>query len=314
MQTSRREFVKCLASTVAALSALSQTFAESKRVKLVQVEGSPISVFSRHLHWLDYSEVAKTAKLIGFDGVDLTVRPKGHVLPENVKTELPKATEAIRREGLEIYEITTAISDANEEAEAILGVMRNLGIRFYRLNWFKYDENLSMQENLKSIKAKVHRIAALNKKYKVHGAYQNHAGAGFGASVWDLFEVLKDFDPDYIGCQFDVCHATVEGVNSWVNDFKIIHPYIKTYNLKDFQWVKKNGKWIDEDVPLGQGNVDFVKFFELVSKYNVKGPVSMHYEYPLGGAESGATAITISKEEVIEAMGNDLGKARKWIS
>ena len=29
-------------------------------------------------------------------------------------------------------------------------------------------------------------LARLNEKYKIHGAYQNHAGSNFGAPVWDL--------------------------------------------------------------------------------------------------------------------------------
>jgi hypothetical protein len=33
--------------------------------------------------------MAKAATEIGFDGVDLTVRPKGHVLPDNVEKDLP---------------------------------------------------------------------------------------------------------------------------------------------------------------------------------------------------------------------------------
>ena len=39
-------------------------------------------VFSKHFPDLNYDELGETAKQLGFDGVDLTVRPKGHVLPE----------------------------------------------------------------------------------------------------------------------------------------------------------------------------------------------------------------------------------------
>jgi hypothetical protein len=34
---------------------------------------------------------AKAASEIGFNGIDLTVRQKGHVLPENVVKDLPRA-------------------------------------------------------------------------------------------------------------------------------------------------------------------------------------------------------------------------------
>ena len=51
-------------------------------------------VFSKHLQFLDYEEVGKTAKNMGFDGIDLTVRPRGHVLPERVEDDLPRAVQA----------------------------------------------------------------------------------------------------------------------------------------------------------------------------------------------------------------------------
>ncbi|WP_405383079.1 hypothetical protein [Maribacter sp. LLG6340-A2] len=35
-----------------------------------------INLFSKHLQFLDYNEMAARAKEIGFDGLDLTVRPR----------------------------------------------------------------------------------------------------------------------------------------------------------------------------------------------------------------------------------------------
>jgi sugar phosphate isomerase/epimerase len=182
------------------------------------------------------------------------------------------------------------------------------------MNWFPYDQIITMSENLTRMKARMEKLARLNEKYGIHGAYQNHSGNSFGASVWDLWEVIKDHDPHYLGCQFDVRHAMVEGGNSWVNDLMIIMPYIRTYNIKDFVWNKKDNKWQAESVPLGEGMVDFAKYFELIKLHSVKGPVSMHFEYPLGGADQGARALTIPKEKIIQSMKTDLVKLRQMMS
>ena len=69
-----------------------------------------INVFSKHLHWAGYSDMAKIISEIGFDGVDLTVRPKGHVEPENVERDLPKMAEACNKHGINLGMMTTAIS------------------------------------------------------------------------------------------------------------------------------------------------------------------------------------------------------------
>ena len=46
-------------------------------------------MFSKHLGPLTVGRVGELVRELGFDGVDLTVRPGGHVLPESVDTDLP---------------------------------------------------------------------------------------------------------------------------------------------------------------------------------------------------------------------------------
>ena len=67
-------------------------------------------LFSKHLPKLGYDDLGKACKDFGFDGVDLTVRPKGHVLPENVERDLPRAVEAIRKHGQAVPMITTGLT------------------------------------------------------------------------------------------------------------------------------------------------------------------------------------------------------------
>jgi L-ribulose-5-phosphate 3-epimerase len=117
---------------------------------------------------------------------------------------------------------------------------------------------------------------------------------------------LENINSRWLGSQYDIYHATVEGANAWPVALKLISPYIRSFDIKDFQWSKKDGKWSSESVPLREGMVDFKKYFGLLKQLNISGPVSVHYEYPLGGAESGAKMITMKREEVITAMKKDL--------
>src|ERR1700761_6336758 len=68
-----------------------------------------ICIFSKHLQWASIADAASIARDIGFDGVDITVRAGGHVLPQNVEKNLPLAVEAVHRAGLEVPMITTEI-------------------------------------------------------------------------------------------------------------------------------------------------------------------------------------------------------------
>ena len=132
-----------------------------------------------------------------------------------------------------------------------------------------------------------------------HGGYQNHSGRGVGGPVWDLYSLLKDRDPQYIGVQYDIRHATVEGAISWPLGLRLLAPWIKTIDIKDYIWEKdEKGSWKLKNVPLGEGMVDFKAFFELYKSFNIEGPVSIHYEYDLGGAEHGRLNPTMPLDEI----------------
>jgi sugar phosphate isomerase/epimerase len=321
MGSSRKEFIlKSLAAATGLTTGLHPNLSKTPKKNMsvgsrkTRPDEIKISVFSKHLQWLDYKPMAETATKLGFDGVDLTVRPGGHVLPENVTENLPKAVEAVREAGLEVYMISTAIGSADEpHTKSILKTASDLGITNYRTNWYEYDESISIPENLEGFNTRLRRLAELNEKYQIQGDYQNHSGDGFGAAIWDLWMVLNDIDSNWLGSQYDVRHATVEGAESWPVGFKLLQPHIGTLDIKDFHWAKRDGSWRVQNVPLGEGQVDFPKYFELIKRYGVTTPISLHCEYPLGGANHGATSLTIPEEEVLSAIKKDLDTLRGWL-
>jgi sugar phosphate isomerase/epimerase len=132
-----------------------------------------------------------------------------------------------------------------------------------------------------------------------------------GASIWELWEILKSADHKNMGVQYDIRHAVVEGGLSWRNGLNLIHQHIKILAVKDFIWSNKNGNWVVENVPFGEGMVDFKSYFKMLKEFNIQVPVSLHYEYPLGGADRGASTITIDKQIVFDYMKRDLLKLQQ---
>lgn len=306
--TSRRSFLKKTTKFAGLVPFLPLTCEN-----VVEDTGSPLSIhiFSKHLQFLPYKEVGAKAAELGFDGVDLTVRPKGHVLPESVKDDLPKAIEEIKKGGSPVRMMTTAVDNVDKEVDvAVLKTASEQGIKYYRSNWFKYPKEGSMHEALDGYKERLKALSLLNKELGLVGAYQNHAGKGVGASIWELDKIVETVDPKHFGIQYDIRHATVEGGLSWENGIRLLHPRIKTLALKDFRWEKVKGEWKTVNVPIGEGMVDFQQYFGLLKKYKINAPVSMHYEYPLGGANHGDRTLTVEPEVVYEAMKKDLRKIR----
>jgi len=272
-------------------------------------EGSiKICIFSKHLQWLDYQEMAKTAREIGFDGIDLTVRPGGHVQPERVREDLPRAVHAAKVEALDVPMIVTAITDPTDPlTESIFATASQAGILYYRMGYYQYDDSTAIRQTLNEAKAKLRDLVEMNKQYNIRGTYQNHAGPKYvGAPLWDLDVLFSDLDTRWIGCQFDIRHATVEGGTVWPTHFRFMSRYINTLVAKDFKWTQTDKGWRAENCPLGKGMVDFTGYFKMLKKAGIAGPMSLHLEYPLGGAEHGARRLTGDKQQVIEAMRKDL--------
>lgn len=276
-----------------------------------------VAVFSKHLQFLAGEELAKAAADIGFDGIDLTVRKGGHIEPERVRQDLPPLVAIIRKHGLEAPMISTDIVDAATPfTEDILKTMADLGIRNYRFGGFQWAADQPYPAQLDAMRPRVAKLAALNARYRACAMYHTHSGAGVvGANIWDLYILMKDLDPNAVGINYDLAHATIEGgLGGWINSFKITGPHLRGMAVKDFEWSKDaGGNWRTEWKPLGEGMVRLPQFFGMVAAAHFSGPLQMHFEYPLGGANNGSATITISREAVYSAMKRDLGKLRGYL-
>jgi sugar phosphate isomerase/epimerase len=325
-----------------------------------------VAVFSKHLQFLAGDSLAAGVAELGFDGLDITVRKGGHVEPAQVSQDLPALAATLSRHGLEVPMVTTDIVAAETPfAEDILKTMARLGIRNYRFGAFKWEARQPYDVQLERMKPRLAKLAALNTKYQACAMYHTHSGAGLvgasiwdlyilmkeldpkamgvnydvghatiegglggwidsfkisgaglvGASIWDLYILMKELDPKAMGVNYDVGHATIEGgLGGWIDSFKISGAHLRGIAVKDFLWEQDaKGNWREQWKPIGEGMVRFPQFFAMVAEAGFAGPLQMHYEYPLGGANNGTRKITISREEVFSAMKKDLVKVRGYL-
>jgi sugar phosphate isomerase/epimerase len=276
-----------------------------------------VAIFSKHLQFLRGDDLAKGAAEIGFDGIDITVRKGGHVEPERVKQDLPTLVATIRAHRLQVPMITTDIVDAESpHAGDILKTIAELGIPNYRWGGLNYSADQPYAEQLDRMKPRIAKLAALNSRYNACAMYHTHSGVGVvGASIWDLYVLLKDFDPKAVGVNYDIGHAVIEGgVGGWINSFRITGPHLRGIAVKDFVWTQDgHGNWKPQWKPLGEGMVQLPKFFAMVAASGFSGPLQLHFEYPLGGADAGKTNPTIEREEIFAAMKRDLTTLRGYL-
>jgi hypothetical protein len=143
----RREFVKAAATAPLALFQPAST------------PEARICLFTDHLADFDYREVATMLRQVGVGGADLTVRPGGLVKPERVVEDLPKAAAVFKENGLSISMITTGITSASDPmARAVLATAASLGIGYYKLGYYPYENLEAWQSRLESTQQELKKL------------------------------------------------------------------------------------------------------------------------------------------------------------
>lgn len=277
---SRRRFIE----TVAAASALATAFPD-----LLDAQPDPgfrgtLCFFSKHLPRMDGRGLGRSLKTLGFGGVDLTVRPGGHVEPARVVQDLPVFIEGIRKEGLAVPMITTELtSDADPAARPTLETAAALKVPYFKAGYYRY-AFADARKEVEAAAAKLRGLAAVSARHGVHLGFHNHAGY-IGGGIWDIAGVMDTLDPKTAGYYFDVRHAVVEGGDGgWRSAFSVVAPRLSMIALKDFFWEKTAAGWRQQNCPMGEGMVNWKAYFAMLAKAGFHGPTSLHLEYQVPGS------------------------------
>lgn len=290
----RREFLH--AAVAASAATAFSTQAQTSGFK------GQVCFFSKHLPRMDAQRLGRTLKKLGFDGVDLTVRPKGHIEPARVAQDLPPFVAGLRDEGMQVPMITTGLlSDADPAARPTLETAAALKIPFVKPGYYHY-AFADVRAEVAAMAKQLRTLAALSAKYGVRLGYHNHSGNYVGGPVWDVAPVIDTLDPKWVGYYYDIRHAVVEGGDAgWRASFNLVAPRLLMIALKDFYWEKTAKGWRVHNCPLGEGMVDWKRYFALLAKAQFHGPISLHLEYEIPGATPEA-----EEENTIAATARDL--------
>jgi len=261
----------------------------------------PLFFFTKALDMFETDFMSETLAMVGgFKGLDVTVRPEGKVEPERVEDDLPKVVEIGKKYGLETKMMVTSFTNTEDlYFRKVLKTASSLGINYYRLGYYTYDNTGDIPGFLQKLKKQFVTLVELNKEFGIQAGYQNHAGgAKVGSPIWDIWELMRDLPVEYMSSQFDIRHATVEGQSTWILAMQLLKNKIGSLAIKDFDWALKNGKSKSIGVPLGKGLIDFDAYFNAVKELKIQVPMTLHIEYPLlDDSEKGLTLL--QKQKII---------------
>ena len=270
----------------------------------------PLCLFSKHLPELDWAELGRAVKTAGFDGVDLTVRAKGHVLPERAAADLPRAIDTIKAQGVPVLMITTELTSASDPAaKPILQAAAKSGVRYFKTGYWRYTASNDVRAQVAATGQALEGLAALARDCGIELGFHNHT-AYIGSALWDIAPAMDRLDPKWAGYYFDPRHAVAEGGGgAWKAATHLVVPRLKMMALKDFYWEKTPKGWVIRDCPMGDGAVDWTWVGRTVADARFNGPISLHLEYEIPGA----TPAEQTKNTLAAAV-KDLAVARQYFA
>ncbi len=247
-----------------------------------------VCTYTEHFQTLPIPEVCAIFKRIGVDGLDLTVRPGGHIDPKDVKQELPRAAKAAREHGLEIMMLTSGITAPDRHAEDILVTCQRLNIRRIKLGYYHAGEFGNMPGRLDDVRRKLDAVVKLARNYGVLPCVHVHSGPTIPSSGFMLYDLIRDLPPDRIGAYLDSYHMTITGgAGGWRQAIDLLRPWISLVALKNFQWQQTGRgaigqqRWRTNYCRLEDGIAPILDFIRTVHQAGYRGFYTLHTEYRL---------------------------------
>ncbi len=264
-------------------------------------------MFSKMLQFADVSGAGDIIKDLGFDGVDLTCRENGHVLPENAARDLVPAVETLRAKGLSVPMLTTGILSADEPyTEPIFAAAAEAGVPAIKLGYYRYIEFGTLRDQMAEAQEKLAGLAPLAEKYGVSANLHIHSNTFLTAEATVLYLLIKDFDRAQIGAYVDPGHMYIEGgLIGWQMGLDLLSPWINLCAAKSMGWerveTQEGVQWRNRMFPINEGLVQWRKVFECLKAIDYQGPISLHSEY-----QGGHSWKNLTNDELVEQTRRDL--------
>jgi len=262
-----------------------------------------ICVYSGNLAKVPYAMLGDIAGQIGYEGVDLTVFPGGHVNPFIANVDMVRAVEAIRGSNLEVPMISTELTaTTNPAAYAVLALAYQGAVKMFRTGYWPLPAPGLRQQRLVETRRDIAGLTMLGRRCNMEAMIPNRAGAYVVHSVSEAQSLIGEMDPRWTGLYFDIAAALADaGADGWQAAMKTALPRAKAIAVSDFRQ-KPGNSGESEPCPLGQGAVDWAKAFSMLAEARFTGPVSIHMDYPAKDSPNAArTDLEFVRKQVQQA-------------
>jgi sugar phosphate isomerase/epimerase len=222
-------------------------------------------------------ELGEFVKDLGFEAVELPVRPDYQVNPENVDKELPKAREVLASLGITVASVAGPYNDERTIAacaEAGVPIIRICPAIFPELGYMK--STAKWQKELDS-------LIPLYDKYGVALGIQNHCNAWIPHALGIRY-LIEQYEPKHVCAVWDPAHCALDGEDPRLA-VDILWSHLRMVNLKNAYWVRTSGteaehvQWKSHWTSGRQGLCSWPLVVQVLKERKYEGVVCLTAEY-----------------------------------
>lgn len=240
---------------------------------------------SKFFSGLSVEKLGEKAAELGYDGIDLNIRPGHPVDPDNVTEALPEAIRVWKAQGLVCPLATspvTMIDPQAPEVERMYAACAETGVPRIKIGFWKFAEGDDYWEVVDGARLRLEAFVKLSERYGVQTCYQIHSGPCIGSNCAGLMHLIRDFPPERVGAYPDVGHLALDGEDLPMG-LGMIRDYLSIVGIKDVLYAPQpdgsGPAYTPRFTKVGQGCVDWRRCFEALSAIGFDGPLTVHTEY-----------------------------------
>lgn len=237
-------------------------------------------MFTKHLQGLDIPGIIKALSSVGVEGADLCVRPGYPVNPENAEKELPAAARQFADEGLSIPLVTTPgdfLDPERADVQRVYAACAEAGVANIKLGYWGWPRDKGgYWSEVDRIRKLLDGFQSLSEESGVRTCIHNHSGSTMGLNSSAVMNLVKGFEPRYVGVFADAGHLSMVGEPIDMA-LDIVKDYLAVIAFKDMMRLPemRGGKVVQ----MGKGFVDWETTLRTLRAVNFAGPISFHSEY-----------------------------------
>ena len=237
------------------------------------------AVFVKPWKAMSIPEVGQHVRKLGFEWIELPVRPGFACTPDQIERDLPQAVKTLADLGVQVLNVTVSLPLSDERLYAACATA---GVAMNRIIFGR--EGMGYWEAEAKARRQLDAALPLCEKYNVQIGVQNHYGGSVPINSMGLYNLLKDYDPRYVGAIWDPAHNALQGEEPEAG-LEIVQSHLAVVNLKNAYWHRTTGpeaevaEWQVYWTSGRQGRASWARVAATVKQIKYTGAICFSAEY-----------------------------------